>query len=105
MTELRGIHLVTLDKKRPVLVLTRHWGIQRLRRVVVAPITSTVRGAISEVAVGPANGLHHPSVVNLDDTQLIRSNELGRPIGYLLAHQERDLTAALIAAFDLEADG
>ena len=102
MTELRGIHLVTLDKKRPVLVLTRHWGIQRLKRVVVAPITSTIRGAISEVVVGPANGLHHASVVNLDDTQLVRTDDLGRPIGYLLAHQEHDLTAALVAAFNLE---
>ena len=102
MTELRGIHLATLDKRRPVLVLTRHWGVQRLRRVVVAPITSTIRGGISEVAVGPANGLDHASVINLDNTQLVRTDDLGPVIGYLLTSQEAALTAAVIAAFDLE---
>ena len=101
MTELRGIHLVTLDKKRPALVLTRHWAIDRLNRVVVAPITSTVRGLDTEVPVGAANGLTHDSVVNLDSTQLVRREDLGRPIGFLLADQEEALTEAVLAAFDL----
>ena len=102
MPELRGIHLVTLDKKRPALVLTRHWAIERLNRVVVAPITSTVRGLDTEVPVGAANGLAHDGVVNLDSIQLVRREDLGRPIGFLLADQQRALTEALVAAFDLQ---
>lgn len=83
-------------------MLTRDWAIGRLRQVVVAPITSTVRGLPTEVLVGQANGLQHDSVINIDGTQLVLGADLGRPIGYLLAHQEPALTAAVIAAFDLE---
>jgi len=53
------------DKKRPVLVLTRQDMIGRLHTVTVAPITSTIRGAPSEVVVGPESGLKQPSAVNL----------------------------------------
>ena len=53
------------NKKRPVLVLTRNDMIGRLRTVTVAPITSTIRGVPSEVAVGSECGLKHPSAVNL----------------------------------------
>ena len=102
MPELRGIHRITLDKMRPALVLTRPWAVERLSRVVVAPITSTVRGLDTEVPVGTANGLAHDSVVNLDSIQLVRREDLGRSIGFLLADQEQALTEALIAAFDLQ---
>jgi mRNA interferase MazF len=40
------------DKRRPVLVLTRQEVIGLLSTVIVAPITSTIRGAPSEVVVG-----------------------------------------------------
>jgi mRNA interferase MazF len=53
------------DKKRPVLVLTRQDMIGRLHTVTVAPITSTVRGVPSEVAVGTEVGLKQPSAINL----------------------------------------
>jgi mRNA interferase MazF len=53
------------DKKRPVLVLTRDDMIGRLHTVTVAPITTTVRGVPSEVAVGVECGLKQPSAVNL----------------------------------------
>ena len=53
------------DKKRPVLVLTRQDMIGRLETVTIAPITSTIRGAPSEVVVGIECGLKRPSAVNL----------------------------------------
>ncbi|MGH9365031.1 MAG: type II toxin-antitoxin system PemK/MazF family toxin, partial [Thermoanaerobaculia bacterium] len=40
------------DKERPVLVLTRGSAIPYLSRVTVAPLTSTIRGVPSEVALG-----------------------------------------------------
>ena len=40
------------DKRRPVLVLTRPEVIRLLDTVMVAPITSAIRGAPSEVIVG-----------------------------------------------------
>ena len=53
------------DKRRPVLVLTRQDMIGRLHTVTVAPISSTVRGVPTEVAVGPESGLKQASAVNL----------------------------------------
>ena len=53
------------DRRRPVLVLTRQEMIGRLATVTVAPITSTIRGAPSEVVVGTDVGLKHPCAINL----------------------------------------
>lgn len=44
------------DKRRPVLVLSRQDVISLLHTVMVAPITSTIYGAPSEVLVGPEEG-------------------------------------------------
>lgn len=60
-----------LDKVRPVVVLTRSRVAPRLHRVVVAPVTTTVRGIATEVDVGEAEGLAPGSVVNLDNVTLI----------------------------------
>jgi mRNA interferase MazF len=48
-------------KRRPVLVLTRQDAIGLLRTVIVTPITSTIRGAPSEVVVGSDEGLKRNS--------------------------------------------
>ncbi len=98
---MRPIHLARLDKSRPVLVLTRELVRPHLRRVTVAPITSTVWGLSTEVAVGARNGLDDDSVVSLDNVVTIPVTDLGRPIGFLQTDQERALTQAIIAAFDL----
>lgn len=101
MTELRPIHLASLDKVRPVLVLTRHLVIPHLSRVTVAPITSRIRGLSVEVGVGRHNGLDQDCVVNCDNVQTIEKGLLLRSVGFLLAAQEQALRDALMAAFDL----
>ena len=40
---MRPLHIATLDKRRPVLVLTRELMVGRMSTVTVAPVTSTVR--------------------------------------------------------------
>ena len=99
---MRPIYLARLDKTRPVLVLTRELVRPHLRRVTVAPITSTVRGLSAEVVVGVRNGLDHDSVVNLDNIVTIPVADLGRQVGFLHPDQERALSEAIAAAFDLE---
>jgi mRNA interferase MazF len=99
---MRPIHVATLDKVRPVLVLTRDLVQPHMNRVTVAPITSTVLGLSTEVPVGPANGLDHESVVSCDNVVTVPSSALGRQVGRLLPEQEVALTFALHAAFDLE---
>ena|SRR5699024_6823175 len=96
------IWLARLDKTRPVLVLTRE-EVRAVRRLItVAPITSTVRGLRSEIAVDQRNGVEHDSVVNLDLIATVPRKHLIRPIGALLEDQEHDLTRAFHEAFDLE---
>jgi len=99
---MRPIHLAQLDKTRPVLILTRELVRPHLRRVTVAPITSTARGLSTEVAVGRRNGLDYDSVVSLDNVMTIPADSLGRHIGFFLPEQEAALTAAIVLAFDLE---
>jgi mRNA interferase MazF len=98
----RPIHVARLDKQRPVLVLTRELVRPHLARVTVAPITTTSRGLSTEVPIGPANGLTQASVVSCDNIVTVPTTALGAQIGVLLPAQERALTAAIHAAFDLD---
>lgn len=98
---MRPIHTARLDRVRPVLVLTRERVRPHMRRVTIAPITTTVRGLSTEVSVGAANGLSALGVVSCDNIETIRAEHLGPQIGVLLDAQEAELTAAIGAAFDL----
>jgi len=99
---MRPIHIAQLDKARPVLILTREVVRPYLETVTVAPITTTMRGLSTEVAVDAANGLEGPSVVSCDNVTTIPADVLGRQIGILLDNQESALTEAIMAAFDLD---
>ncbi len=82
-------------KIRPVLVLTRSWIAPKLTRVLVAPVTTTVRGIPCEVWIGPDTGLSRPSVANLDNTQLVETDRLLSPIGALPADRWGEVCAAM----------
>lgn len=69
------------DKRRPVLVLTRPEVIDLLHTVMVAPVTSVIRGAPSEVIVGIEEGLKRDSAINLDHVQTVEKSRLKRFIG------------------------
>jgi len=86
------------DKQRPVLVLTRQEVIPLLGTVMVAPITSTIRGAPSEVTVGTDDGLKHPSAVNLDHVQTVDRKRLKRFVGSFGRSKMREVCRALAIA-------
>lgn len=94
--------MVMLDKHCPALILTREIVWPEISGITVAPITSTIRGLSTEVRVGRANGLDHESVVSCDTVVIVDPTDIGRHLGYLLPSQERDLTAAIMAAYDLD---
>lgn len=75
------IWLADLDKRRPVVVLTRDPLGRYLHSVIVGPVTSTVRGLSIEVEVGPADGVAVESVVNLDNLQLVDRSRFSRRVG------------------------
>jgi mRNA interferase MazF len=58
--------------RRPVVVLSRDPAIPRLRRALVAPCTTTVRGLPSEVVLDPDDDpVPKHSVVNLDSVESV----------------------------------
>jgi mRNA interferase MazF len=86
------------DKIRPVLVLTRQEVIGLLHTVMVAPITSAIRGMPSEVLVGVPEGLKHQSAVNLDHVQTVERARLVGYVGHLNTEKMRDVCRALAVA-------
>ena len=60
------------NRRRPVLVLTRQEVIGHLHSVIVAPITTTIRGIPTEVVIGPESGLKTASAINLDNLATVR---------------------------------
>ncbi len=99
---MHAIHTRPARQGEPVLVLTRAGVRPHRSRVTVATITSTVRGLSVELPVGPADGLEHPSVVNLDEITTILVDDLGPQIGHLAAAKEPALAAAVFHAFGLD---
>ncbi len=98
---MRPIHAVRLDKWRPAVLLTREIMLPVLNQVTVVPITTKIRGASTEVLVGPRNGLDHDCIANCDIITTVMAADIGKYLGSLLDEQEPELTAALTAAFDL----
>lgn len=88
--------LAELDKVRPVVILTRDPLAALLNAVIVAPITSTVRGLSTEVSVGAADGVRRDSVANLDNVQLIARSRLLRRVGRV----RRDTMTAICTALN-----
>ena len=66
---------------RPVLVLTRDPVADRIGSVVVAALTRTVRGLVSELELTTTHdGVPSDCVVNFDDLHTIPRNAFRRPI-------------------------
>jgi mRNA interferase MazF len=84
-----------LDKVRPVVVLTRRRVAPQLPRVLVAPITTTVRGLATEVAVGLAEGVREGSAANLDNVQLVAVDRLLRQAGVVEADKWPEFCRAM----------
>jgi mRNA interferase MazF len=87
--------------RRPVVVLSRDAAIPRLRRVLVAPCTTTIRGLPSEVVLEPSDDpVPQRSAVNLDAVESVSVAVLVERIGRLAEVRMRDVCAALAVAVD-----
>lgn len=85
-------------KARPYLVLTRDEAIPVLRAVLVAPVTRTVRGIPTEVAVGADEGLPAEGAASFDNLLTFPKAMLTRRAGSLAPERLPELCAALRAA-------
>lgn len=84
-----------LDKVRPVVLVTRSSVAPRLRRVLVAPITTVVRGLPTEVPLGVAEGVSDESVASLDNVQQVPVELLLRPAGRVASDRWPEFCRAL----------
>ncbi|MDQ3462248.1 MAG: type II toxin-antitoxin system PemK/MazF family toxin [Actinomycetota bacterium] len=89
--------------RRPVVVLSRNAAIPRLRRALVAPCTTTVRGLASEVVLEPP---HDPipsrSAVNLDSVESVSVAVLVDRLGRLAPDRMVEVCQALEVAVDCQ---
>ena len=87
--------------RRPVVVLSRDAAIPRLRRVLVAPCTTTIRGLASEVVLEPGDApVPRESAVNLDSVESVSVGLLVERIGRLSDARMREICGALAVATD-----
>lgn len=84
-----------------MVVLSRDAAIPRLRRALVAPCTTTIRGLASEVLLEPgADPVPRRSAVNLDSVESVSVALLVERLGVLSEARMREVCAALAVATD-----
>ena len=89
--------------RRPVVVLSRDAAIPRLRRTLIGPCTTTIRGIASEVQLEPAEDpIPRTSVVNLDSVESVSIGTLVERIGRLSDDRMRQICGALAIAVACE---
>jgi len=87
--------------RRPVVVLSRDAAIPRLRRALIAPCTTTIRGLASEVRLDPGDDpIPSRSAVNLDSVESVSVGTLTDRLGRLGDDRMREICAALSVAVD-----
>lgn len=86
-----------------MVVLSRDAAIPRLRRALIAPCTTTIRGLRSEVVLEPGDDpVPRRSAVNLDSVESISTAVLVERLGTLSGDRMRDVCAALEVAVDCD---
>jgi mRNA interferase MazF len=88
-----------MDKRRPVLVVTRSEAVPVVTWVVVAPVTRTFRGIPTEIPLGSEQGLDERCVASFDNLQPIRRSFLTSRVG-VLSSPRAQICDALAAMAD-----
>jgi mRNA interferase MazF len=89
--------------RRPVVVLSRDAAIPRLRRTLIGPCTTTIRGLPSEVRLEPGEDpIPSASVVSLDSVESVSVGTLVERLGRLSDGRMRQICAALAVAVACE---
>jgi mRNA interferase MazF len=85
--------------RRPVVVLSRDAALPRLRRALIGPCTTTIRGIPSEVPLEPSEDpVPQASVVNLDSVESVSIGTLVERLGRLSDERMRQICTALSIA-------
>jgi len=100
--EIRWYRFQRPDRKRPVLILTRQSALGFLGEVTVAPLTSTIRGIPSELALTEADGVPHDCAINLDHVQTVPIARIGSLIATLPSERMGEVRSALLFALGFD---
>ncbi len=84
-----------VEKSRPVLILAVPGGEDARSLVVVAPLTSQIRGMKGEVDLGKPRWLPKPSAVNVQGLASFDHRKLVRRMGEPTAMQMEEVKTAL----------
>lgn len=88
------------QRTRPFLILTRQSALPVLGAVVVAPVTSTVRGLDSEVVLDERDGMRVTCAANFDNLATIRKSDLTKQAGALAPGRWHEVCSAMESAID-----
>jgi len=89
--------------RRPVVVLSRNAAIPRLRRALIAPCTTIIRGLASEVVLETDDDpIVRRSAVNLDSIESVSVGSLTERLGRLSDDRMRQVCSALAIAVDCD---
>ena len=89
--------------RRPVVVLSRDAAIPRLRRALIGPCTTTIRGLPSEVILEPREDpVPLRSAVNLDSVESVSTAVLVERLGRLSDRRMDQVCEALAVAVDCQ---
>ena len=86
-------------QRRPVLVVTRSEAIPVLNRILVAPVTRTLRGIPTELPLDTDDGMPEPCAASFDNLQPIRTSFLTDRLGSV-RHRRHEICVALGALAD-----
>jgi len=90
------------EGRRPAVILTRDRAVPLLANVVLAGVTGTVRGLLTEVPLGKEHGLVRDCVVNCDHLFTLPKSALGSRRGELDPEASARLREALVVALGLD---
>ena len=86
------------EGRHPACVLTRDEAIPRLEKIVVASVSSRIRGLPSEARLGREDGMPRECAVSLDNVRTVPKGLLTEPITKLSPQRMDDVCRALSLA-------
>ena len=88
--------------RRPVLLLSRDEAYTVRELVTVAPVTRRIRRILSEVLLGPEDGLPEQCVANLDTLTTIAKTRLQERLAILSYEKLKEVEEAIKFALGME---
>lgn len=100
--EIWWVELASPAGRRPVLLLSRNEAYVVRELVMVAPLTTRIRGIPSEVPLGDEDGVPRACVINLDSITTIAKASLRERLIVLSAEKLKAVEQALHFSLGLE---